>query len=72
MGAYWTLASRPQPVVMLSLFSYTNKDHLPRDGITPKGLGPFVLIITQENASETCLQAKSDGGIFHLWIHLPR
>lgn len=35
----------------------TTQDHLPRVGTSFRGLGPPTLIIRQENALNTCLQA---------------
>ena len=40
------------------LDSYTTPDHLPRDDNTQSELGPPTPITSQENAPQTCLEAK--------------
>lgn len=38
--------------------SSTLQDHLPRDGTAPGDLGPPISVFSQENATQTCLQAN--------------
>lgn len=51
-AAYWLATPG-----LLNLFSFTSKDYLPRDGFTHSVLGSSPSIISQENTSQTCLQA---------------
>ena len=43
---------------LLSLLCYTTKDHQSRGDIIHSGLGPPILIIHSEYASEVCLQVS--------------
>lgn len=52
----------------LSLLSYTTQGHLLRDDIIHSGLGPPASISHQENAPQTCSQAKRMRSIFSVII----
>lgn len=43
---------------LLSLFSITTQDHLPRDGTSHSGMASLASICKPENTTQTCLWAN--------------
>jgi hypothetical protein len=57
---------------LLSLFSYTTQDYLPRGGTTHSGLGPPTSIINQDSVPHICPQASPIETVSQMRSHLTR